>query len=202
MAQGATFNADSSSETKGWDDPKSPYLYYGGAAVILKDGHLEFTAKVLTQQAKQLSIGSLSTQTLGSLKIQVKSQLNPQNQRHQLNLKNRNWQKYQLLKKKNQFHRQNQNIKLYLSYQANQLNQKHLSCWRILLRKKQKKPVVEWHKNVVLIKKDEKPQPKPEQNQSLSQGQNQNLSKKIQNQYYQILVQLNNHSWPIQPLLA
>ena len=32
-------------QLKGWDDPKSPYLYYGGGAVILKDGHLEFTAK-------------------------------------------------------------------------------------------------------------------------------------------------------------
>lgn len=45
MNEGATFNADPSSSTKGWDDPKSPYLYYGGGAVILKDGHLEFTAK-------------------------------------------------------------------------------------------------------------------------------------------------------------
>ena len=33
------------SETKGWDDPKSPYLYYGGAAVILKDGHLAIYKK-------------------------------------------------------------------------------------------------------------------------------------------------------------
>ena len=45
MNEGATFNADPSSSTKGWDDPKSPYLYYGGGAVVLKDGHLEFTAK-------------------------------------------------------------------------------------------------------------------------------------------------------------
>ncbi len=37
MDQVLHINADSSrSETKGWDDPKSPYLYYGGAAVILK----------------------------------------------------------------------------------------------------------------------------------------------------------------------
>ena len=45
MSQGATFNADSSSETKGWDDPKSPYLYYGGGAVLLKNNHLEFIVK-------------------------------------------------------------------------------------------------------------------------------------------------------------
>ena len=29
------------------------------------------------------------------------------------------------------------------------------------VKKETEKPVVEWHKNVVLIKKDEKPQPKP-----------------------------------------
>ena len=89
MDQGATFNADSSSQTKVGMILRA-YLYYGGAAVILKDGHLEFTAKGAKQQAKQLSIGSLSTQTLASLKIQVKSQLNQQNQHLQLNLKNQN----------------------------------------------------------------------------------------------------------------
>ena len=170
---------------------------------------LNLQQKVLMQQTKQLSIGSLSIQMLPFLKIQVKSQLNQLNQHLQLNLKNQNWQKCQLLKK-NQFHQQNQNIKLYLSYQANQLNQKHLSYLRIQLRKKQKNQLLNGIRMLWLSRKMKNHSLSQNQNQSLNQSQNpiqnqnqnKSLSKKSQNQYYQILVQLVNHLWLTQPLLV
>ncbi|MGT2908268.1 GbpC/Spa domain-containing protein, partial [Streptococcus dentiloxodontae] len=44
IEHGAVFNGETSSTLRGWDDPYSPYLYYGGAGVKMTDGHLVFTA--------------------------------------------------------------------------------------------------------------------------------------------------------------
>ena len=44
IEHGAVFNGESSATLRGWDDPSSPYLYYGGAGLKMSDGHLVFTA--------------------------------------------------------------------------------------------------------------------------------------------------------------
>ena len=44
VEHGAVFNGESSATLRGWDDPSSPYLYYGGAGLKMSDGHLVFTA--------------------------------------------------------------------------------------------------------------------------------------------------------------
>ena len=44
IEHGSIFNGESSATLRGWDDPSSPYLYYGGAGLKMSDGHLVFTA--------------------------------------------------------------------------------------------------------------------------------------------------------------
>ena len=44
IEHGSIFNGESSVTLRGWDDPSSPYLYYGGAGLKMSDGHLVFTA--------------------------------------------------------------------------------------------------------------------------------------------------------------
>ncbi len=44
IEHGSIFNGESSATLRGWDNPSSPYLYYGGAGLKMSDGHLEFTA--------------------------------------------------------------------------------------------------------------------------------------------------------------
>ena len=44
IEHGSVFNGETSSTLQGWDDPSSPYLYYGGAGLKMSDGHLVFTA--------------------------------------------------------------------------------------------------------------------------------------------------------------
>lgn len=44
IEHGSIFNGESSPTLRGWDDPTSPYLYYGGAGLRMSDGHLVFTA--------------------------------------------------------------------------------------------------------------------------------------------------------------
>ena len=44
IEHGSIFNGESSPTLRGWDDPTSPYLYYGGAGLKMSDGHLVFTA--------------------------------------------------------------------------------------------------------------------------------------------------------------
>lgn len=44
IEHGAVFNGETSSTLQGWDNPSSPYLYYGGAGLKMTDGHLVFTA--------------------------------------------------------------------------------------------------------------------------------------------------------------
>ncbi len=65
----------------------SPYLYYGGAAVILKDGHLEFTAKVLTQQAATIYWFSINS-NVGFPQDPGEEPVKPAEPTPQLNLKN------------------------------------------------------------------------------------------------------------------
>ncbi len=87
-------------------------LYYGGAAVILKDGHLNLQQKGANATGEATLL--VLYQSSNAPKIQVKSQLTNRTNTLQQNLwKTRNWQKCTNQLKKNQFHRQNQNIKLY-----------------------------------------------------------------------------------------
>ena len=44
IEHGSIFNGESSTTLEGWDNPSSPYLYYGGAGLKMADGHLVFTA--------------------------------------------------------------------------------------------------------------------------------------------------------------
>ena len=44
IEHGSIFNGESSTTLEGWDNPSSPYLYYGGAGLKMSDGHLVFTA--------------------------------------------------------------------------------------------------------------------------------------------------------------
>lgn len=44
IEHGSVFNGETSSTLQGWDNPSSPYLYYGGAGLKMSDGHLVFTA--------------------------------------------------------------------------------------------------------------------------------------------------------------
>ena len=44
IEHGSVFNGETSSTLEGWDNPSSPYLYYGGAGLKMSDGHLVFTA--------------------------------------------------------------------------------------------------------------------------------------------------------------
>ena len=44
IEHGSVFNGESSTTLEGWDNPSSPYLYYGGAGLKMSDGHLVFTA--------------------------------------------------------------------------------------------------------------------------------------------------------------
>lgn len=44
IEHGSIFNGESSATLEGWDNPSSPYLYYGGAGLKMSDGHLVFTA--------------------------------------------------------------------------------------------------------------------------------------------------------------
>ena len=44
IEHGSIFNGESSTTLEGWDDPSSPYFYYGGAGLKMSDGHLVFTA--------------------------------------------------------------------------------------------------------------------------------------------------------------
>ena len=44
IEHGSIFNGESSATLEGWDNPSSPYLYYGGAGLKMADGHLVFTA--------------------------------------------------------------------------------------------------------------------------------------------------------------
>lgn len=45
IEHGSAFNGESSPVLEGWDNPESPYLYYGGAGLKMLDGHLVFTAQ-------------------------------------------------------------------------------------------------------------------------------------------------------------
>lgn len=44
IEHGSIFNGESSTTLEGWDNPSSPYFYYGGAGLKMSDGHLVFTA--------------------------------------------------------------------------------------------------------------------------------------------------------------
>ena len=44
IEHGSVFNGETSSTLQGWDNPSSPYLYYGGAGLKMSDSHLVFTA--------------------------------------------------------------------------------------------------------------------------------------------------------------
>ena len=41
---GSVYNGETTSNLTGWDNEDSPYLYYGGAAIKMTNGHLVFTA--------------------------------------------------------------------------------------------------------------------------------------------------------------
>ena len=95
IEHGSVFNGESSTTLRGWDDPSSPYLYYGGAGLKMSDGHLEFTAKGANAAGQPTVYWFAINSNVGIPKIQVKnrkSQQNQQNQRHQphqqLRLKN------------------------------------------------------------------------------------------------------------------
>ena len=161
MAQGATFNADSSSETKGWDDPKSPYLYYGGAAVILKDGHLEFTAKGANATGEATLYWFSINSNVGFPQDPGEEPVKPTEPTPPVKPEKPELTEVPTVKEK-PVPPTEPEYKTVPVLPSEPVKPEAPELLKDPVKKETEKPVVEWHKNVVVIKKDDKPQPKPE----------------------------------------
>ena len=71
IEHGAVFNGESSATLRGWDDPSSPYLYYGGAGLKMSDGHLVFTANGANAAGQPTVYWFAINSNVGLPKIQV-----------------------------------------------------------------------------------------------------------------------------------
>ncbi|MFS9178418.1 GbpC/Spa domain-containing protein [Streptococcus australis] len=160
MDQGATFNADSSSETKGWDDPKSPYLYYGGAAVILKDGHLEFTAKGANATDEATLYWFSINSNVAFPQDPGEEPVKPTEPTPPVKPEKPELTEVPTVKEK-PVPPTEPKYKTVPVLPSEPVKPEAPELLKDPVKKETEKPVVEWHKNVVLIKKDEKPQPKP-----------------------------------------
>ena len=161
MAQGATFNADSSSETKGWDDPKSPYHYYGGAAVILKDGHLEFTAKGANATGEATLYWFSINSNVGFPQDPGEEPVKPTEPTPPVKPEKPELTEVPTVKEKPVPPTEPEYKTVPVS-PSEPVKPEAPELLKDPVKKETEKPVVEWNKNVVVIKKDEKPQPKPE----------------------------------------
>ena len=161
MAQGATFNADSSSETKGWDDPKSPYLYYGGGAVILKDGHLEFTAKGANATGEATLYWFSINSNVGFPQDPGEEPVKPTEPTPPVKPEKPELTEVPTVKEK-PVPPTEPEYKTVPVLPSEPVKPEAPELVKDPVKKETEKPVVEWNKNVVLIKENEKPQPKPE----------------------------------------
>ena len=102
------FNGESSTTLEGWDNPSSPYLYYGGAGLKMSDGHLVFTANGANAAGQPTVYWFAINSNVGLPKEPEKNRKSQQNQQNQ------RLQRHQRLQ-----------WKIYLQSQRNQKNQNH-----------------------------------------------------------------------------